>query len=84
MSGYTTSNIVYPDDKVAITVYTNIYPGVVDAPGSIADRISRVILTPPPANAERSRRAQSIYANLAKGSIVPVFVHTRCQRVLRR
>ena len=69
VSGYTTSNIVYPDDKVAITVYTNIYPGAADAPGSIADRISRVILTPPPANAEALARAQSIYANLAKGSI---------------
>ena len=69
VSGYTTSNIVYPDDKVAITVYTNIYPGAADAPGSIADRISRIILTPPPANAEALARAQSIYASLAKGSI---------------
>jgi CubicO group peptidase (beta-lactamase class C family) len=69
VSGYTTSNIVYPDDKVAIAVYTNIYPGAADAPGSLADRISRVILTPPPANASALAQAQSIYAALMKGTI---------------
>jgi len=26
VSGYTTSNLVYPDDKAAITAFTNIYP----------------------------------------------------------
>jgi D-alanyl-D-alanine carboxypeptidase len=67
-SGYTTSNMVYPDDKAAITVFTNIYPGAADAPGSIANRIAGVIL-PPPSNAAPLAQAQRIYADLTKGTI---------------
>ena len=33
VSGYTTSNQVYPDDHAAIVVFTNIYPGATNAPG---------------------------------------------------
>jgi CubicO group peptidase (beta-lactamase class C family) len=69
VSGYTTSNIVYPDDKAAITVFTNIYPGAADAPGSIANRIAGVILPPPPANATALAQAQRIFAGLTKGAI---------------
>lgn len=69
VSGYTTSNLVYPDDKVAITAFTNIYPGAADAPGSIANRIASIVLTPPPANATALAQAQQIYARLLKGTI---------------
>ena len=69
VSGYTTSNIVYPDDKAAITVFTNIYPGAADAPGSIANRVANIILAPPPANATALAQAQKIYADLVKGTI---------------
>jgi D-alanyl-D-alanine carboxypeptidase len=69
VSGYTTSNVVYPDDKAAITVFTNIYPGASDAPGAIAERIGRIIFPPSPANADALSRAQRIYAGLMKGSI---------------
>jgi len=69
VSGYTTSNMTYPDDKAAITVFTNIYPGAADAPGSIANRIAAVIMTPPPANAAALAQAQRIYTDLTKGSI---------------
>jgi len=69
VSGYTTSNMTYPDDKAAITVFTNIYPGAADAPGSIANRIAGVILPPPAANAAALAQAQKIYADLTKGII---------------
>jgi D-alanyl-D-alanine carboxypeptidase len=69
VSGYTTSNMVYPDDKAAITVFTNIYPGAADAPGSIANRIAGVILPPPPANAAALAQAQRIYEGLTKGTL---------------
>ena len=59
VSGYTTSNMIYPDDKAAITVFTNIYPGAADAPGSIANRIAGVIMPPPPANAAALRAGAS-------------------------
>jgi CubicO group peptidase (beta-lactamase class C family) len=69
VSGYTTSNMVYPDDKAAITVFTNIYPGAADAPGSIANRIAAVILPPPAANAAALAQAQRIYEGLTNGTI---------------
>jgi CubicO group peptidase (beta-lactamase class C family) len=69
VSGYTTSNIVFPDDKAAITAFTNIYPGAADAPGSIANRIAGVILPPPPANATALAQAKQIFEGLAKGAI---------------
>jgi D-alanyl-D-alanine carboxypeptidase len=68
-SGFTTANMIYPDDKAAITVFTNIYPGAADAPGSIANRIAAVIMTPPPATAAALAQAQRIYADLAKGTL---------------
>lgn len=69
VSGYTTSNLVYPDDKVAITAFTNIYPGAADAPGSIANRVANIVMAPPPANATALSQAQKIYADLMKGTI---------------
>lgn len=69
VSGYTTSNLVYPDDKVAITAFTNIYPGAADAPGMIAARVAAVVMPPPPANAAALAQAQRIYADLAKGVV---------------
>lgn len=44
VSGYTTTNVVYPDDGAAITVFTNIYPGGGGASGQIAGRIAAIIL----------------------------------------
>jgi hypothetical protein len=44
VSGYTTTNIVYPDDRAAITVFINIYPGGGGAAGQIAARIAAIIL----------------------------------------
>jgi len=70
VSGYTTSNRVYPDHGAAIVVFTNIYPGAADAAGKIAQRIANIILprvdtaeTPPDGLARR------IYEGLVKGTI---------------
>ena len=43
VSGYTTANDIYPDDRAAIVVFTNIYPGAAGAPSQIANRIASVI-----------------------------------------
>jgi CubicO group peptidase (beta-lactamase class C family) len=76
VSGYTTSNHIYPDDGAAIVVFTNVYPGAVDAPGRIAERIASVILpkatkttatTAAPSDA--LALARRIYDGLAKGTI---------------
>ncbi|MDH5198841.1 MAG: beta-lactamase family protein, partial [Gemmatimonadota bacterium] len=42
VSGYTTTNLIYPDDRAAIVVFTNIYPGAAGAPGQIAARVANV------------------------------------------
>ena len=36
VSGYTTTNYIYPNDRAAIVVFTNIYPGAAGATGQIA------------------------------------------------
>jgi CubicO group peptidase (beta-lactamase class C family) len=70
VSGYTTSNEVYPDDRAAIVVFTNIYPGGRNAAGQIADRIANIIFAPADTAGTPERElARKIYDGLAKGSI---------------
>lgn len=72
VSGYTTTNIVYPDDSMAITVFTNIYPGAAGAPGQIANRIAAILFPPPAATSADSTitaQARHIYDGLMKGTI---------------
>jgi hypothetical protein len=70
VSGYTTSNLVYPDDKAAIIVFTNIYPGGGGAAGQIAARIAAIILAPvDSADGAARDLARRVYAGLAKGTI---------------
>ena len=70
VSGYTTSNQVYPDDRSAIVVFTNIYPGAEDAPGQIAERIANVIFAPADtAGAAARALARRIYDGLTRGTI---------------
>jgi CubicO group peptidase (beta-lactamase class C family) len=70
VSGYTTSNNIYPDDSAAIVVFTNIYPGAAGAAGQIAGRIASVIFAQVD-TAETSARelARRIYDGLTKGTI---------------
>lgn len=69
VSGYTTSNHIYPDDRAAIVVFTNIYPGAVDAPGRIADRIASVIFPRTESPGDARELARRIYDGLTKGTI---------------
>lgn len=70
VSGYTTSNRIYPDDSAAIVVFTNIYPGAAGAAGQIAQRIQDVIFagvdTTDAAPRELARR---IYDDLVRGTV---------------
>jgi CubicO group peptidase (beta-lactamase class C family) len=69
VSGYTTSNHIYPDDRAAVVVFTNIYPGAVDAPGRIADRIASVLFPRTESPGDARELARRIYDGLVKGAI---------------
>jgi D-alanyl-D-alanine carboxypeptidase len=70
VSGYTTSNVIFPDDRAAIVVFTNIYPGAAGAPGQIAERIARVLFAPADTAGDAARAlARRIYDGLMTGTI---------------
>jgi CubicO group peptidase (beta-lactamase class C family) len=70
VSGYTTSNEIYPDDQAAVVVFTNIYPGAAGAPGQIASRIAGVLFAEADSAAESAHRlARRIYDDLARGRL---------------
>jgi CubicO group peptidase (beta-lactamase class C family) len=70
VSGYTTSNVVYPDDRAAIVVFTNIYPGAAAAPDLIGARIANVLFAPADtAGAAALDVARRIYDGLVRGTI---------------
>ena len=70
VSGYTTSNLIYPDDRAAIVVFTNIYPGAADAPGQIAERIGSILFADTDtASANARALARRIYDGLVTGTI---------------
>ena len=70
VSGYTTTNEVYPDERAAIVVFTNIYPGAAGASGQIAGRIAQVIFAQADSVSVAAReQARRIYDGLVKGQI---------------
>jgi CubicO group peptidase (beta-lactamase class C family) len=70
VSGYTTSNNVYPDDSIAVVVYTNIYPGGADAPAEIARGIAAVLFSGTSAAATAALAdAKRVYEGLRMGTI---------------
>jgi len=70
VSGYTTTNQVYPDDKAAIVVFTNIYPGGAGASGQIASRIAAIIFAAADTtDAAAGQMARRVYDGLARGTI---------------
>lgn len=70
VSGYTTSDIVFPDDRAAIVVFTDIYPGAAGAPDQIAARIANLLFAPPDtAPAATLEAARRIYDGLMRGTI---------------
>ena len=74
VSGYTTSNEVFPEERAAITVFTNIYPGAAGAPGQIAARIRNLIFAPTSApDTAADALARRIYDGLMRGTIDRAF-----------
>jgi len=70
VSGYTTTNQVYPDDRAAIVVFTNIYPGGAGASGQIASRVAAIIFSSSDtADVAAREAAQKVYDGLAQGRI---------------
>ncbi len=74
VSGYTTSNEVLPEERAAITVFTNIYPGAAGAPGQIASRIRNIILAPAAdPDTAADVLARRIYDGLLRGTVDRAF-----------
>jgi CubicO group peptidase (beta-lactamase class C family) len=68
VSGFTARNDVYPDDRLAVSVLTNL--DATDASGQLADRIGTLLFEA--ADPERSQaleRARSVFASLQQGKI---------------
>jgi len=72
VSGYTTTNDVYPDQHAGVVVFTNIYPGAAGATGQIAGRIAAILFAETDSSTRIARgQARKIYDNLVRGSIDP-------------
>lgn len=70
VSGYTTTNLVYPDDRAAVVVFTNIYPGGGGASSQIASRVASIIFAPADTvNRAATDLARRVYLDLARGRI---------------
>ena len=71
VSGFTTTNEIFPDHGAAITVFTNIYPGASGAPGQIAARIRNILFASAAAAPDTAADAlaRRIYNGLARGTI---------------
>ena len=70
VSGYATCNQIYPDERAAIVVFSNIYPGAAAPAARIAERVAAVIFAPADAEAAQALdRSRRIFADLQKGKI---------------
>ena len=68
VSGFTSQNSIYPDDKVAIVVLTN--EDANGAAGAIARQIANLLLAPPDsAGAAKLAQAEKIFIGLQHGTI---------------
>jgi D-alanyl-D-alanine carboxypeptidase len=68
VSGFTASNLVFPEDRAAVVVLTN--QDAAPAAGSIARQISQLLFTTEDAQTEsRTARARTIFEGLQKGTV---------------
>lgn len=67
VSGFTTQNVVFPDDKAAITVLTN--EDASSAAGEIARRIAPLLLTGGQASDPKLQQTRKIFEELQHGRI---------------
>jgi len=65
VSGFTATNLVYPDDRVAVVVQTNL--DATGASSQIASKIADLVFTPP--STPEVQQAKAIFAELQKGQI---------------
>lgn len=70
VSGYLTANEIYPDQRAAIVVFSNAYPGAAGPSAEIADRVANVIFeVTDSAAAPALEQARRIFADFQKGRI---------------
>jgi len=67
VSGFTASNLVFPDDRAAITVLANL--DSVDAPGALSRRIAALLFDERDATGASEARAHRILEDLQRGKI---------------
>ncbi len=70
VSGCQTENSVFPDDRAAIVVFCNIYPGAASPQSEIASGIARIIFEKTDAEAAAALDlAKAVFAGLQRGKI---------------
>jgi CubicO group peptidase (beta-lactamase class C family) len=70
ISGFTSTNKIYPEAGAAVTVLMNLYPGATNAPSDLADRIARTVLpAQDPGAKEALDLARKVFAELRSGTL---------------
>jgi len=70
VSGYLTSDQVFPDDRTAVVVFSNIYPGAAAPDGQIGNAIAGILFDVDDRDAAAATgRAKQIFAGLQKGTV---------------
>ena len=70
VSGYLTANEIYPDNRAAIVVFANAYPGAAGPTGSIAGRIRGIIFEKADSAAAAAlARMRGIFGELQQGRV---------------
>lgn len=70
VSGFLSTNVIYPDDRAAIVVFCNVYPGAASPEGEVASRIARVLFEQADAEAARALDlAKRVFADVQQGRI---------------
>ena len=67
VSGYTASNMIFPDDNVAMVVLTN--QDAISASGSLARRIADLLLASNAGDARKLQESREIFSGLQHGKI---------------
>jgi len=75
VSGYATSNLVFPDQRVAVVALVNLWPGAAGPAARIADGIAGVLFAEEDATDEAARDlAREVFADLQRGEVDPTLL----------
>jgi D-alanyl-D-alanine carboxypeptidase len=70
VSGFQTMNIIYPDERAAVVVFVNSYPGCGFPSNGIASRIENLLFSQTDGEADQALElAKRVFADLQKGAI---------------